>query len=101
MSKLKAKNKHFDLLLKPVVTEKSTVGVENNQVTFKVAIDATKPEIKEAVEAVFGVKVNAVNTLRQQGKIKRFRGVVGKRPDYKKAIVTLAEGETIDITTGV
>ncbi len=101
MSKLKAKNKHFDILLKPVVTEKSTVGVENNQVTFKVAIDATKPEIKEAVEAVFGVKVNAVNTLRQQGKIKRFRGVVGKRPDYKKAIVTLAEGETIDITTGV
>jgi large subunit ribosomal protein L23 len=101
MSKLKAKNKHFDLLLKPVVTEKSTVGVENNQVTFKVALNATKPEIKEAVETVFGVKVNAVNTLRQQGKIKRFRGVVGKRPDYKKAIVTLAEGETIDITTGV
>jgi len=101
MSKLKAKNKHFDLLLKPVVTEKSTVGVENNQVTFKVALNATKPEIKEAVETVFGVKVNAVNTLRQQGKVKRFRGVVGKRPDYKKAIVTLAEGETIDITTGV
>ncbi len=101
MSKLKAKNKHFDLLLKPVVTEKSTLGVENNQVTFKVAINATKPEIKEAVETVFGVKVNAVNTLRQQGKVKRFRGVVGKRPDYKKAIVTLAEGETIDITTGV
>ncbi len=101
MSKLKAKNKHFDLLLKPVVTEKSTLGVENNQVTFKVAINATKPEIKEAVEQVFGVKVNAVNTLRQQGKVKRFRGVVGKRPDYKKAIVTLAEGETIDITTGV
>jgi large subunit ribosomal protein L23 len=101
MSKIKAKNKHFDLLLKPVVTEKSTVGIENNQVTFKVALDATKPEIKEAVEQVFGVKVNAVNTLRQQGKIKRFRGVVGKRPDYKKAIVTLAEGETIDITTGV
>jgi large subunit ribosomal protein L23 len=101
MSKLKAKNKHFDLLLKPVVTEKSTVGIENNQVTFKVAIDATKPQIKEAVEAVFGVKVNAVNTLRQQGKVKRFRGVTGKRPDYKKAIVSLAEGETIDITTGV
>ena len=101
MSKLKAKNKHFDLLLKPVVTEKSTLGVENNQVTFKVALNATKPEIKEAVETVFGVKVNAVNTLRQQGKVKRFRGVVGKRPDYKKAIVTLAEGETIDITTGV
>jgi large subunit ribosomal protein L23 len=101
MSKLKAKNKHFDLLLKPVVTEKSTLGVENNQVTFKVALNATKPEIKEAVETVFGVKVNAVNTLRQQGKVKRFRGIVGKRPDYKKAIVTLAEGETIDITTGV
>ena len=101
MSKLKAKNKHFDLLLKPVVTEKSTLGVENNQVTFKVALNATKPEIKEAVETVFGVKVNAVNTLRQQGKVQRFRGIVGKRPDYKKAIVTLAEGETIDITTGV
>ncbi len=101
MSKIKAKNKHFDLILKPVVTEKSTVGVENNQVTFKVALNATKPEIKEAIESVFGVKVNAVNTLRQQGKVKRFRGVVGKRPDYKKAIVTLAEGETIDITTGV
>ena len=101
MSKLKAKNTHFDLLLKPVVTEKSTLGVENNQVTFKVALNATKPEIKEAVETVFGVKVNAVNTLRQQGKVKRFRGIVGKRPDYKKAIVTLAEGETIDITTGV
>jgi large subunit ribosomal protein L23 len=101
MSKIKAKNKHFDLLLKPVVTEKSTLGVENNQVTFKVTLDATKPRIKEAVESVFGVKVNAVNTLRQQGKVKRFRGVTGKRPDYKKAIVTLAEGETIDITTGV
>jgi large subunit ribosomal protein L23 len=101
MSKIKAKNKHFDLLLKPVVTEKSTMGVEHNQVTFRVAIDATKPEIKEAVESVFGVKVNAVNTIRQQGKIKRFRGVAGKRPDYKKAIVTLAEGQTIDITTGV
>ncbi|WP_346328268.1 50S ribosomal protein L23 [Iodidimonas sp. SYSU 1G8] len=101
MSKIKAKNKHFDLLLRPVVTEKSTLGVENNQVTFRVTLDATKPEIKEAVESVFGVKVNAVNTLRQQGKVKRFRGVVGKRPEYKKAIVTLAEGETIDITTGV
>jgi large subunit ribosomal protein L23 len=101
MSKIKAKNRHFDLLLRPVVTEKSTLGVENNQVTFRVMLDATKPEIKEAVESVFGVKVNAVNTLRQQGKVKRFRGVVGKRPDYKKAIVTLAEGETIDITTGV
>ncbi|MEN3952914.1 50S ribosomal protein L23 [Iodidimonas sp. SYSU 1G8] len=98
---MKAKNKHFDLLLRPVVTEKSTLGVENNQVTFRVTLDATKPEIKEAVESVFGVKVNAVNTLRQQGKVKRFRGVVGKRPEYKKAIVTLAEGETIDITTGV
>jgi large subunit ribosomal protein L23 len=101
MSKTKAKNKHFDLLLKPVVTEKSTMGVENNQITFKVSLDATKPQIKEAVESVFGVKVNAVNTLRQQGKVKRFRGVTGKRPEYKKAIVTLAEGETIDITTGV
>jgi len=101
MSKASAKNKHYDLLLRPVVTEKSTLGSEHNQVTFQVAIDATKPEIKEAVEGVFGVKVKAVNTLVQNGKVKRFRGRPGRRADYKKAIVTLVEGETIDITTGV
>ena len=93
--------KIYDILLSPVVTEKSTLGSEHNQVTFQVRIDATKPQIKAAIEGVFGVKVKAVNTLRQQGKLKRFRGKLGKRPDYKKAIVTLVEGETIDITTGV
>ncbi|TDI59676.1 MAG: 50S ribosomal protein L23 [Alphaproteobacteria bacterium] len=101
MSSKSAKAEHFDTLLRPVVTEKSTLGSEHNQVTFQVRIDATKPQIKAAIEGVFGVKVKAVNTLRQQGKLKRFRGKLGKRPDYKKAIVTLVEGETIDITTGV
>jgi large subunit ribosomal protein L23 len=101
MSSKSAKSAHFDTLLRPIVTEKSTLGSEHNQVTFEVRIDATKPQIKEAVEGVFGVKVKAVNTLRQQGKLKRFRGKLGKRPDYKKAIVTLVEGEAIDITTGV
>jgi len=83
-----AKSAHYDTLIRPVVTEKSTMGSEFNQVTFQVRIDATKPEIKAAVEGVFDVKVKAVNTLRQQGKVKRFRGKVGKRPDYKKAIIT-------------
>jgi large subunit ribosomal protein L23 len=101
MSEKTAKSQHFDTLLRPVVTEKSTLGSEHNQVTFQVRIDATKPEIKAAVEGVFGVKVKAVNTLRQQGKQKRFRGKMGKRPDFKKAIITLVEGEMIDITTGV
>ena len=99
MSKPTAKD--FDTIVRPVVTEKSTLGSEHNQVTFQVRIDASKPEIKNAVEGIFGVKVKAVNTLRQQGKNKRFRGHMGRRPDYKKAIVTLVEGEVIDITTGV
>ena len=93
--------KHYDVIKSPVITEKATLGSENNQVTFKVAIDATKPEIKAAVEALFEVKVTKVNTLRQQGKIKRFRGVKGQRAEYKKAMVTLAEGNSIDVTTGV
>lgn len=93
--------KHYDVIHSPVITEKSTLGAENNQVTFRVAITATKPEIKAAVEDLFGVKVKAVNTLRQQGKLKRFRGIKGKRPDYKKAMVTLVDGQSIDITTGV
>jgi len=91
----------YDLILSPVVTEKSTLGSEHNQVTFKVRMDATKPQIKAAIEKLFKVKVTAVNTLRQQGKVKRFRGKIGRRSDYKKAIVSLAEGETIDVTTGV
>lgn len=93
--------KHFDMILSPVLTEKSTRGSEHNQVTFKVPLTATKPEIKAAIEALFKVSVRAVNTLRVQGKTKRFRGRLGKRPDYKKAMITLAEGQTIDVTTGI
>lgn len=91
----------YDLILSPVVTEKSTLGSEHNQVTFKVPLTATKPQIKLAVEKLFKVKVKAVNTLRQQGKTKRFRGRMGRRSDYKKAIVSLVDGETIDVTTGI
>ena len=91
----------YEVIRRPVVTEKSTLGSEHGQVSFEVAIDASKPEIKAAVEQLFKVKVRAVNTLRQQGKVKTFRGRPGRRPDYKKAIVTLQEGESIDITTGV
>ncbi len=108
MSKrLNANNVHvgegrkFDVLLAPVITEKSTRGSEHNQVTFRVRLEATKPEIKVAVEKLFKVKVTGVNTVRQNGKIKRFRGLIGKRDDFKKAIVTLAEGQTIDITSGL
>ncbi|WP_025899913.1 50S ribosomal protein L23 [Sneathiella glossodoripedis] len=91
----------YDILLGPVVTEKSTMGSEFNQVTFRVSLDATKPEIKEAVETLFNVKVTNVNTNRTNGKVKRFRGRLGKRSDFKKAMVTLAEGQTIDVTTGI
>jgi large subunit ribosomal protein L23 len=91
----------YDILLAPVVTEKSTMGSEFNQVTFRVSLDATKPEIKEAVETLFNVKVTNVNTNRTNGKVKRFRGRLGKRSDFKKAMVTLAEGQTIDVTTGI
>jgi len=91
----------YDIILSPVITEKATMASEHNQVTFRVADDATKPEIKQAVEKLFDVKVKAVNTLRQIGKVKRFRGKLGKRSDYKKAIVSLAEGHSIDVTTGL
>jgi large subunit ribosomal protein L23 len=91
----------YDLILGPVITEKSTQGVEHNQVTFRVRQEATKPEIREAIEGLFGVKVKAVNTLNQKGKVKRFRGRLGKRGDVKKAIVTLEEGHSIDVTTGI
>ena len=90
-----------ELLRTPVITEKSTMGSEHNQITFKVPLDATKPEIKAAVEKLFNVKVTAVNTIRQKGKVKRFRGRIGRRSDYKKAMVSLAEGQSIDVTTGV
>jgi len=91
----------YNVLLSPVITEKATLGSEHNQVTFRVALAATKPEIKAAVETLFDVKVLAVNTLCQRGKAKRFRGQVGRRSNYKKAMVTLAEGQTLDVTTGV
>ena len=89
------------LLRAPVITEKSTTGAEHNQVTFRVPLDATKPEIRAAVERLFEVEVKAVNTVRQKGKAKRFRGRPGRRPDTKKAIVSLAEGSSIDVTTGI
>ena len=91
----------YDTILGPVITEKSTQGSEFNQVTFRVPLTATKPQIKAAVEDLFKVKVTGVNTLRTKGKVKQFRGRLGKRPDIKKAIVTLAEGDSIDVTTGV
>lgn len=91
----------YSVVRRPVITEKATLGSQHNQVTFRVARDATKPEIKRAIESLFKVKVTAVNTVRIKGKVKRFRGRVGRRSDYKKAIVTLAEGQSIDVTTGV
>ena len=93
--------RHYDVIRKPVITEKSTMVSEHNQVVFNVAKCATKPEIKAAVEALFGVKVDAVNTLVRKGKTRRFRNTVGKQQDVKKAIVTLAEGQTLDVTTGL
>ncbi|SDD63416.1 50S ribosomal protein L23 [Rhodospira trueperi] len=95
------KTRMYDIIRAPVITEKATMGSEHNQVTFKVPLDASKPEIKQAVEGIFNVKVKAVNTLIQKGKVKRFRGTIGKRSDVKKAIVTLVEGHSIDIGVGV
>ena len=96
-----SKERMYEIIRSPVITEKATVITEHNQVSFAVPVTATKPEIRAAVEGLFDVKVTAVNTLRQKGKVKRFRGKLGKRPDTKKAIVTLAEGNSIDVTTGV
>lgn len=93
--------RHYDVVVSPVITEKSTMLSENNQVVFKVTPKATKSEIKEAVEALFGVKVTAVNTTTRKGKVKRFKGVVGRQSDVKKAIVTLAEGQSIDVSIGL
>jgi large subunit ribosomal protein L23 len=92
---------NYQAILSPVITEKTTKLSEHNQVVFRVPHDATKPEIKKAVEALFKVKVKGVNTLVTKGKIKMFRGRKGERSDVKKAIVTLAEGSTIDVTTGL
>nr|WP_306267409.1 50S ribosomal protein L23 [Pararhizobium sp. IMCC3301] len=91
----------YDVIVSPVITEKSTNASEHNQVVFNVAPTATKPEIKSAVETLFGVKVDHVNTLVRKGKTKRFRGIKGRQSDVKKAIVTLKDGETIDVTTGL
>jgi large subunit ribosomal protein L23 len=93
--------RHYDTILAPVITEKSTVLSEQNKVVFRVAKDATKDEIAAAVEALFNVKVTKVNTAVTKGKTKRFRGILGKRNDVKKAIVTLQEGQSIDVTTGL
>jgi large subunit ribosomal protein L23 len=93
--------RHYDTILAPVITEKATVLSEQNKVVFRVAKDATKDEIAAAVEELFKVTVTKVNTLVTKGKTKRFRGIMGRRSDVKKAIVTLAEGQSIDITTGL
>ena len=91
----------YDVIRKPIITEKSTMASENGAVVFEVAMDANKPQIKQAVEALFGVKVKAVNTTITKGKTKRFRGQPGRRKDVKKAYVTLEEGNTIDVSTGL
>ena len=102
-SKFKSLDKEqmYQIVRSPIITEKSTIISENNQVSFRVPISATKPEIREAIEGLFDVKVTSVNTLRQKGKVKRFRGKLGKRANSKKAVVTLAEGDAIDITAGI
>jgi len=91
----------YDVIRKPVITEKATMASEHNAVVFEVAIGASKPQIREAVEGLFGVKVKAVNTTITKGKVKRFRGRTGRRKDVKKAYVTLEDGNTIDVTTGL
>ena len=91
----------YDIIRSPVITEKSTMASEHNQIVFNVAKTATKPKIKEAVEKLFNVKVKGVNTLVRKGKVKRFRGRLGQQSDVKKAVVTLEEGYTVDVTTGL
>jgi large subunit ribosomal protein L23 len=93
--------RNYDVILSPHITEKSTLLSEQNKVVFKVALDASKDEVASAVEALFKVKVTKVNTLVTKGKTKRFKGIKGRRVDVKKAIVTLAEGQSIDVTTGL
>ena len=94
-------SRHYDLIVAPVITEKATIASESNQFVFKVLRDATKPQIKAAIEKLFDVKVTAVNTLVRKGKSKIFRGMRGKQQDVKKAVVTLADGFRIDVTSGV
>ena len=98
---MNAEAKHYDVIRKPIITEKATMASEANAVVFEVSIDANKPQIKEAVEALFGVTVKSVNTTITKGKSKRFRGSLGTRKDVKKAYVTLAEGNSIDVSTGL
>jgi large subunit ribosomal protein L23 len=99
--KTELKEAMFTIIESPHITEKATMGSENGQVTFRVTIDATKPQIKDAVEALFGVKVRAVNTMVQKGKTKIFKGMKGRRSDFKKAIVTLEDGQMIDTSAGI
>ena len=98
---MSAEPKHYDVIRKPIITEKATMASEFGAVVFEVAMDANKPQIKDAVENLFGVKVKSVNTTITKGKVKRFRGQPGRRRDVKKAYVTLEEGNTIDVTTGL
>jgi large subunit ribosomal protein L23 len=98
---MSALNKHYDTILAPVITEKATLLSEQNKVVFRVPLKASKKDIKEAVEALFKVKVGAVNTIVRKGKTKNFRGVPGKRSDHKNAVVTLLDGYSIDVTTGL
>jgi len=98
---MSVKPEHYDVIVKPVITEKATMASEAGAVVFQVARDATKPQIKDAVEAVFGVKVKAVNTVITKGKAKKFRGRPGVRSDVKKAYVTLEEGQRLDVTTSL
>jgi large subunit ribosomal protein L23 len=93
--------RHYDVILSPVITEKATLASDKNQVMFRVATTATKPQIKEAVEKLFDVKVKNVNTLVRKGKVKAFKGTIGTQSPVKRAIVTLEEGHTIDVTTGL
>ena len=98
---MSAKPQHYDLIKKPVITEKATMAQENNAFVFQVSMDATKPQIKEAIENIFSVKVKAVNTTITKGKAKKFRGRAGERSDKKKAYVTLEAGNSIDVSTGL
>jgi len=101
MSPSAVEPRHYDVIIAPVITEKATLASEHSQVIFKVAKNATKPQIKEAVERLFDVKVKSVNTLVRKGKTRAFRGIKGELSDVKKAIVTLEEGHRIDVTTGL
>ncbi len=98
---MSVKPEHYDAVISPIITEKSTILSENNQVVFEVLPSATKTEIKDAVENLFKVTVTSVNTMKQKGKTKRFRGIQGKRKTIKKAVVTLKDGDTIDIASGL